>query len=239
MKRILLVGTTIFFISGTANADIILSEDFEDANVAYTTSITEFSDGGGDFFTRTNGSSIGSFVEYANIQGSSYFAAMDIDGKGAVLPATLTFSNIDIRGYTNLSFSGLFAEDDDLTNEDWDNNDYFKVEYQIDGGGYRNLLAFENNGAAFNTAPYQDTDFDGTGDGAVLTNVFSLFGADISGTGDSLDVRFTFRLDAGDEDIAIDNVLIQGDASAVPVPAAVWFLGSGLAGLAGIRRRKR
>lgn len=239
MKRTLLVATTIFFISGTANADIILSEDFEDASVAYTASPAEFSDGAGDFFTRTDGSTIGSFVEYDNIQGSSYFAAMDIDGKGATLPGILTFSNINITGYTNLSFSALFAEDDDLTNEDWDNTDYFKVEYQIDGGGYQNLLAFENNGATYNTAPYQDTDFDGIGDGAVLTNVFSLFGADISGAGDSLDVRFTFRLDAGDEDIAIDTMRIQGDASAVPVPAAIWFLGSGLAGLAGMRRRKR
>lgn len=238
MKRVLLVGSTIFLMAGTANAAIILSEDFEDANVAYTTLVPEFTDGSGDFFTRTDGSNIGSFVEYSGIQGSSYFAAMDTNGDGGPAPVSLTFSNINIAGYTNLSFSALFAEDDDGANEDWDNNDYFKVEYRIDGGEYQNLLAFENNGDTYNSAPYQDTDFDGIGDGMELTNIFTLFSSNIADTGDALDIRFTFQLEAGDEDIAIDNVLIEG-VSDVPVPGAIWLLGSGLVGLAGLRRKKR
>jgi hypothetical protein len=34
-----------------------------------------------------------------------------------------------------------------------------------------------------------------------------------------------------------DYATISGTTSAVPIPAAVWLLGSGLAGLVGIRRR--
>jgi hypothetical protein len=32
---------------------------------------------------------------------------------------------------------------------------------------------------------------------------------------------------------------IATDQTAVPLPAAVWFLGSGILGLAGVRRRMR
>lgn len=237
MKRILLVLASILFLAGAAQADIILLEDFEDATVAYTTSVPEFTDGSGDFFIRTDGSDHGTFVSYSNVQGYSYFAGMDLDGEGASLPLTMTFAGIDISGYSNLSFSALFAEDDDGTNEDWDKPDYVKVEYQIDNGGYQNLLAFENDGSTYNTQAYLDTDFDGTGDGTALTDVFSLFSADIMETGSILDIRISFNLDAGDEDIAIDNLQVTG-VSAVPVPAAVWLLGSGLVGLISIRRKK-
>jgi len=39
-------------------------------------------------------------------------------------------------------------------------------------------------------------------------------------------------------DFSIDNVSINADVSAVPVPAAVWLFGSGLLGLVGVARRK-
>lgn len=238
MKRVALICMAILLLAGVASADTILLEDFEDANVLYTTSEPEFSDGGYDFFIRTDGSAHSGGVSYNSVQGSSYFAGMDLDAEGAGLPLTMSFSGIDISGYTDISFSGLFAEDDDGSNEDWDEPDYFKVEYQIDNGGYQNLLAFENDGSTYNSQAFQDTDFDGTGDGTALTDMFSLFSADIVGVGDLLDVRFTFDLDSGDEDIAIDNIQIEG-TSAVPVPAAVWLLGGGLLALVGIRRKNR
>jgi hypothetical protein len=225
-------------LSVSANAATLLIEDFEDANVAYTTSVAEFTDNSGDFFIRTNGSDHGTFVAYSNIQGSYYFAGMDLDGENATLPLTMTFEDIDIAGASNLAFSAYFAEDDDSDNEDWDNSDFFLAEYSIDGGAYQNLLSFANDGSTFNTAPQQDTDFDGVGDGAELTDIFTLFSSDILATGSMLDLRFTFQLDAGDEDIALDNISITGDYSPIPVPAAVWLLGSGLLGLVGMRRRK-
>lgn len=237
MKRLFLVLAAMILTAGSANADMALLEDFEDTNVSYTTSVAEFTDRSGDFFIRTDGSDHGTFVNYANIQGSSYFAAMDLDGEGASLPITMWFTGIDIRGYSNLTFSALFAEDDDGTNEDWDNSDYVKIEYQIDGGGYQNLLAFENDGSTYNTQAYQDTDFDTVGDGIALTDTFALFAEDIGGTGSTLDLRITFQLNSGDEDIAIDNVMVTGDINAVPVPNAVILLGWGLIGLAGIKRK--
>lgn len=41
------------------------------------------------------------------------------------------------------------------------------------------------------------------------------------------------------EDIYFDNFTAEAEASAVPVPAAVWLLGSGLVGLLGVRRKFR
>jgi len=243
MKRFLLVCIAILCLTGMANADIILFEDFEDASVAYTTSVPEFTDletsSGYDFFIRTDGSNHSTGVVYSNIQGSSYFAGMDLDGEGASLPLEMTFAGIDITGYSDLSFSAMFAEDDDGANEDWDLSDYVHVKYQVDGGGFQNLLAFESipDGDYYNALPALDTDFDGDGDGTVLTDSFALFTESIAGTGNTLDLQFIFQLNAGDEDIAIDNVTIEG-INAVPVPAALWLLGSGLLGLIGIRRRK-
>ncbi|WP_293066981.1 ExeM/NucH family extracellular endonuclease [Okeania sp. SIO2B3] len=190
-------------------------ENFEtDGNgTRYTTSIPEFSDGAGDFFTRTDGNNIGSFYEVLNPEGSFYFAAQDIDGEGAASQQTLTFSGIDIAGFTNLNLSTLLAEDDDGSSQDWDLPDFVLFEYQIDGGGFTNLLGIESvpDGDNFNAVPAQDTDFDGDGDGTEVTDTFASFSSAIAGTGSTLDLRITFDLDSGDEDLAIDNIEITGD----------------------------
>ena len=238
MKKKLLALSVLSLCSSLSQAVVLMVEDFEDAAVNYSTSVAEFSDGTGDFFTRTDGSNIGGFVNYNNVQGESYFAAMDIDGEVASATQTMTFSSINISGYENLSFSGLFAEDDDGSNNDWDAPDFVSVEFQIDGSGYQNLFAIENDGSTFNSAPFVDTDFDGVGDGVEITDTFALFAAAISGTGSVLDLRMTLSLNSGDEDIAFDNIMIEGDLAAVPVPAAAWLFGSALAGLGLMRRNK-
>ncbi|MGF1479145.1 MAG: endonuclease/exonuclease/phosphatase family protein [Cyanophyceae cyanobacterium] len=194
----------------------IFTESFEtDGNGSrYTTSIPEFTDGSSDFLTRTDGSNISGGYDVTGSDGSFYFAAQDIDGEGDASQQTLIFSEIDIANFTNLSFSALFAEDDSSDgNEDWDAPDFVTVEYQVDGGGFLDLLAFENDGSTFNSAPLQDTDFDGTGDGTEVTDTFATFSNTIDATGSTLDLRITFDLDSGDEDIAIDNIQLMGDAA--------------------------
>lgn len=201
---------------------IIYREDFEtDGNgTRYTTSVAEFTDGSGDFFTRTDGSTIGSFYEVSGQGGSFYFGAMDINGEPPYAnTVALEITGIDISGYSDLTFSGLFAEDDDGTNQDWDENALVYVEVNIDGAGYETILQFAADGSnTYNTEPLLDTDFDGVGDGAALSDVFAEFTADITGTGSSMDVRITIdALDAGDEDIAFDNLTISGTPAEVTV----------------------
>lgn len=199
----------------------IFFEDFEtDGNgTRYTTSVPEFTDGFGDYFLRTDGSTIGSFVSVSGQSGASWFAAQDLDGEGGPTTVSVDFSGIDISGISNLGFSGLFAEDDDGSNQDWDANSLVFVEAQIDGLGYFKVLQFAGQGAT-NTEPLLDTDFDGVGDSTALTSTFAAFQTAIAGTGSLLDLRVTIQgLDAGDEDIAFDNLMITGDGATVQVDA--------------------
>lgn len=79
----------------------------------YSTSNAEFSDGPGDFFTRTNGSNIGTFHGVTGVSGSCYFAAIDTDGApGTEASVSLQIDNTDILGVSDPGFSGLFAEDE-------------------------------------------------------------------------------------------------------------------------------
>lgn len=193
----------------------IYTLDFEAAG-GYTTNFAESTDGTQDYFTRTDGSNIN--ATYNTPQGSFYFAAQDIDNAptAVTLPGMLDITGINIATQTNLSFSVMLAEDDDGGNQDWDDSDYVHFLYQIDGGGYQNLLWIENDGATFNTAPQIDTDFDGDGDGAEITDVFTAFVAAIAGTGNTLDIRVEISLGAGDEDIAFDNIQIFAGAPTTP-----------------------
>jgi len=213
MRKLLLLVALGFFATQNGYAqNVLLLEDFEDATVEYTISpaTAEYSDGSEDYFTRTDGSNIAGGISFSNIQGTSFFAAQDLDGDGEASPQILTFSNINITGQTNLTFLAFFAEDDDGSNQDWDSGDFVHVQASIDGGATQDVLFIENDGSTFNSAPFIDTDFNGTGDGAEITDAFTQYSGSISGTGTSLTLTITVSLDGGDEDIAFDNVQVQG-----------------------------
>jgi hypothetical protein len=215
MQKTIITAATLAALTAASSASAaeLLFEDFEDATVTYTTSVPENRARSDDYFIRTDGSNIN--ASFSNVQGSSYFAAQDIDGATSGATQTQTFST-SIGGFDNLSFSAFFAEDDDGNNEDWDAPDFVHVDYRIDGGTLQNLFWLENSGSTFNTAPFVDNDFDGVGEGAEITDTFTQFTRAIAGTGSMLDLIITYSLDSDDEDIAIDNVLITGDA--VPPP---------------------
>ena len=202
----LLVGLTGWLPAQT----VLLTEDFEDATVNYTPSITEFSDGFGDYFIRTDGSDIGSFIEFTGTTGS-FFAAHDIDGEGATLPVSLTLSPITITGFDIITLSLDIAEDDDGGSQDWDGADYFRAFYSIDGGAEVLFFAVESEVTGTNGAPRIDDNLDGLGEGTEITDAFANFSVPFNNTGgDNLTIRFEFFLNSGDEDIAIDNVEVSG-----------------------------
>jgi len=206
---------------GETLTETILFEDFEDAEVIYTTSIPEFTDGGQDYFIRTDGGNI-TGESFLNIQGTSYFAAQDINGKGAASAQTLTFSNIDISGLTNLDFSIFIAEDDNGSSENWDAPDFVHITYSIDGGALQNLIWIENDGSITNSAPFIDSDFDGDGDGAEITPTFTQFVAAIMGTGNLLTLTIDMDLNDDGTDIAFDNIQILGDRIVAPCSYNVY-----------------
>ena len=219
MKRFLALFSILFSMISFGQVQIY-SLDFETAG-GYTTSTLEFSDGSEDYFTRTDGSNIASAMSFSNIQGNWFFAAHDIDGEGAASNQTLTIEDIDISGYSSLELRVYIAEDDDGVSQDWDDADFvhFRVDFD-NAGSPSDILNIEGDGSsgtALNHEPAVDTDFDGVGDGTVITDAFALLTASITGTGNLLDVIVAFDLNSGDEDVAIDNIEIWGVA-AVPDP---------------------
>ena len=89
-----------------------------------------------------------------------------------------------------------------------------------------------NDGSTFNSAAFVN--------GVEVTDTFSTFGADMSAlSGSTLAIRLVWQLNAGDEDLAIDNIRITGDVAVVPLPSAMLG-GLGMLGLmAGARLRRK
>ena len=210
-----------------------LTEPFDNAS-QFSTSTPFFSDAGYssgyDFFGISDGAGGGDWgggsppnvKAYTGFTGS-FLTGMDLDGEGASLPIVVDWTGIDISGMTALQFSGDFAEYFDDPG-DIDALDYIRLEVQIDGGGYQNLLWFSGadftSSGQYNGIFREDTNFDGMGDGAALGDAAQNFVKPIAGTGTTLDLRMSISLDAGDEDFGADNFMI-GEGGAPPVPKIV------------------
>ena len=158
----------------------------------------------------TDGTGIGNGASSVSGFGGDWvFGGSDIDGEGATLPVNIVFDDIDISDKSKLLFKVIIAEDDDGSNEDWDASDYVRFYYDIDNSGsWSNLMFIENDGTTNNTAPGIDSDFDGDNDGTLITATFVLFEKYISGTGSTIDIKIEWKLNAGDEDLYIDNLAL-------------------------------
>ena len=215
MKKITLL-LSLLVTSLMFSQTVIYQESFEtDANgTNYNTSIPEFSDDDNDYFTRTDGSNIATNVEITGIDGAYFFGAQDIDGEGANLPVDLTTVSADVSALNSVDFVIALAEDADGSNFDWDDTDFVHISYALDGGADENLLWIESNeeNGQFNSPAAEDTDFDGIGDGTILTDVLTDFNKSIDvSAASSIEITIEFSLNAGDEDIALDNIrLIDG-----------------------------
>ncbi|TWU24859.1 hypothetical protein Pla52o_11520 [Novipirellula galeiformis] len=220
--RFLLATLLLTFIqSQNLQAGILLSEDFDGGTVGvqFTTSQPDAGSlAGNDYFGVFNENELGNGNSiFFNNTENNFYAAQDIDSAGGPNPFMMNWAGIDISTFNNLNLSFFIAEDDAISGEDWDSDTSFRVEVNIDGGGFFPIFAVEGTGG--NTEPLVDTDFDGTGDGAAITNVFTQFNAPI-GNGRALDIRFVMdNLTSSDEDIAFDRILLTGDAVPVPEPA--------------------
>lgn len=232
----------------TAQADTILFEDFEDASVLYTTShADQFSDVNSENYFGRVGSGGGSLpasgdISYNNLQGTGFYTAHDTDsaGSGNVDLITMNFTGINISNFTSMNLSFLVAEDDaDDGNEDWDITTSMRIAVQVDGGGFVQFFGIEGTDAVSgNKAAHVDTNLDGVGDGAEITDVFTSYGFDVA-DGSSLDIRISIEdLDTGDEDIAFDNILLTGTFTGVPEPTALMLFATGLGMCVSRRRRK-
>lgn len=217
------MAATCLLLPSLAFAEVIFIEDFEDTLLSYTSSSSDaLADiTRSDYYGVVSQSQLPADVVYKNHQGNYFYGVQDTDG---ALPTpqsqvTLTWQNINISQWHDLMLSWWLAEDTSRDgNEDMDGDSFFQIATQVDGLGYSPLFEVRS-AAGTNSAPRVDTDFNGVGDGQLITDVFSQFNREIM-LGDTLDISVTFnKFNAGDEDFAFDHLMLVGSPKAQAVQA--------------------
>jgi hypothetical protein len=239
IRLLLIVCSCALLLPHLAFGDIVHIEDFED-DTGYGVTPSEFTNNSTQYFVRSNFTNINNNVNYNVVQGSFFFGAQQVHPVSTD-PVELNITNIDISGESTLFFSGFFAEDDALVflEEDWDADDYLHISYRIDGVGVFQDLFWIESAGPLDTVAMVDTDFDGIGDGDIITSDFTQFFAPIVGTGSTLELLVEISLDAREEDIAFDNLAILNSLPISGVPEPGMFVLSGLMTLSLAARRRR
>ena len=219
------IATTVTFVNTTS--EIIYEESFETDghNFRYSAS----SNGGfynaiNGYFIRTDGLNI-SIQEgaYSGNDNLYYWAAEDTDDSSGDQndEQTIVLNSIDLTGYTNIQFFGLFgAGNEGGPGESvYDDNDYIKVFYSVDGGNtYENGLWFcyVNNGDPDDEPIALDTEFDGNGDGTILGSNLQEFNFNIPDASGVI-IKIAVNMDEAKEEVAFDDLKIKGTEISVPV----------------------
>ncbi len=223
---------------GSAQAVDLMAESFETdgQNTRYVAS-QPFNDGTSDHWNRTDGSDISNVsAAYSNIEGTFFWAAEDVNDNGGngQNPQTMEFTDINISGFNNLVFSGLFGAGNanGVGASNYDAADFVRVEYRIDGSGADPYTAgvcfgYLNSGDTFNEPFGLDADCDGEADNGIpgpftqLVPVMANYGFNIAATGNTLDILISVSVDSGSEEFAFDNLKVTGDISGVDDAPAV------------------
>lgn len=188
----------------------ILTETF-DNKTQFTSSEGFFSDGSGDYFGIYDpvgstddfgaGSQPSSIPAFTGNNGN-FLVGEDLDGDGTAATQTLTWENLNINGFTGLNFSVKLG-----ASSGFDAADQITLSVNIDGAGYSDVSSF-SVASGSNQFPT-----DGI---TTLGLAMQTITGNISGTGASMDLRFTVTANSGSEEFAVDDLLINGTASSDP-----------------------
>jgi hypothetical protein len=187
----------------------LLTVDFETEGSNYTVT-NQYDDGGSDYFTRTDSAGKPTAGSYYNASG--YFFGV-CDNDESFDTGFVTVDSVDVSGYTDLQVTVDVAAIGTALR--YETGEVLYFDYNLDGGGWNTLMHYSGNNPGGATWLYEDTDFDGTGDGVRIDSNFASRTYSIPGTGSYLKIRFWAFLNAS-EDFAFDNMLIQGTAPAAP-----------------------
>jgi len=230
--------TALTFLTVTGfsvQAAEVWSESFEtDGQGSRYTSSPEFNASNNQHWGRTDGTDISNVSgPYTNVDGGFFWAAEDTDNTGAggdgQKEQVLTVTGINVSGYSNLAFSGLFGAGNESgpgADSGYDAADYIVIAYQIDGGGYIDGICFgyeEDPGHPFNEPIGLDADCDGLSDGVAgrLSTVLTEYGFPIAQSGALLDIQIKVYADSQKEELAFDQLVITGDGGGVDVAPTV------------------
>ena len=207
------------------DAQVLFTETFDDKS-NFVTSIVEFSDGSRQFFGRIPPLTTAQRAYSVTGFDGAFFAAQDINGQGASERQVVTFDAIAIDGAAGVEVRMDLAEDEAPGGDDkWDSTDFLHVDYALDGNAFQPLLWVEGaGGTGSNNEPARlDDDFDGIGEGALITSAAQTFTRVLDpGTAGSLVLRLTFDLNSEDEDIAVDNIVVSATSAPLPVTLSAF-----------------
>ncbi|WP_319523800.1 VPLPA-CTERM sorting domain-containing protein [uncultured Desulfosarcina sp.] len=156
-------------------------------------------------------------VNYYNNNGSGSYEAEDVDDE-----IQLRLDTVDLTDYVDVTVSAYLKTYLSSYNTGYEAADYVSMTVVTDVGTY---TLFEADGDELNDL--------------TTANGYSYIFYDVVLSDDATWAQFilTVHTNGSYEGVQLDDVYIEGTYSPVPVPAAVWLLGSGLLGLIGIRRR--
>lgn len=230
LRRYIQIAVTIlvfYFEMGQAfSQTLLLQESFETDGEGSRYTSNTFYTAANDFFERTRDSNIKGRNDITNVPGSEdgnyYWACEDCDvasgGEGLI-----TFNAVNVTGYDlNVDVALAIGRPDDFR---FENEDYFIIEYNMDGAGWNIFGAFYGDNGTDKGNLVQDTDLDGTIDvGAAQLNSFNFtdFNFTIPVTGSSVQLRARVLGSTGTEEILFDNIRLKGTASSsAPTSATV------------------
>jgi len=221
VKTILVLTTLAALLAMPAMAVQLGQESFE-TTTGYTVT-PDFAQGATstDYFLRVDATGTlpsGFSVALGSIDGDWFIGGEDTNGS-TPLPSngihTMAIDAVSITGYNNLTvtvaLNGKNAAKYDT--RALSNGDYLEVFASIDGGADVLIGRFTKVGAS-GSGGYlgEDTDLDGLGDVEITDYAnFQDYTFNVTGTGDDLVVKVVTRFESGDEEIAYDNVRVNGD----------------------------
>ncbi|MFY0714265.1 T9SS type A sorting domain-containing protein [Seonamhaeicola sp. NFXS20] len=215
MKKTYLTATALFITSLTFAQHAFVIDNFEfDPTPNYITTGDYFNNSK-SYFGVTSQNEADVDVDRAGVH---FFGAQQLNAA----PHILSYNPIDISGVNELTVAFAAAEDDANVGEDWDaNDDKVTFQYKIDNGVWQNIFVFTGSGT--DTAPQLDTNFDGVGDGTILTDEMQDFDAVIynsGGAGEKLYFQIVFEgLTEEDEDFALSYFNIIAEPDLFPNPS--------------------
>jgi hypothetical protein len=238
-RGIVILFLLVISFSGIAQTTIY-QESFETNGEGLRYSRSHQFDSVSSYFKRGASASFsGSAYIPSSISGSNYFSLQnphaDNDlGVASGAPfdgiVTLTINPINITSFTDLVFSIDFScKSGNIYGPrrfHW-NRFYVDVDYQIDGGGWNNLMKVSNsNNSTLRPLFYTDppADIAGGGSDVQLTEAFAGFNDSIPGTGTSLELRIVIAGNKAGRELSFDNLKLTGGGGVGPPADGVRLL---------------
>ncbi|MEO0339946.1 MAG: T9SS type A sorting domain-containing protein [Bacteroidota bacterium] len=231
----------LFTFSINGAAQIIATESFETPMVAGSnqgdcscvTLPDQFSDGFNDYYGRQSDGTIAANggTDYSGESGSFYLAGEDHDAGGDCTVCTgtlcMVMNDLTVPNPTEERvYEITFLAGGNNLNSDWETSDFLSIEYSIDDQvSWVPLKCFNYTLNGPVEVLSEDVDCNQPGDGVnILTSALTTYSAAfnvINPTNDQIHIRVCANSNSGNEEWAVDNIVLSDTGPTGPAPVAL------------------